>query len=949
MRKKWTVLLVCAFMAFASFGGAAAFSFKQADAEGTDSGPIELVTEPMSSAQIPDKSSINGVVIPMGGRSVDVGDKLTVEYSMASDPGTGKAPALWVGDTELKAGIGMMTEQTGTWTYTFADAYSGDITLGLWGMTFTISSATLTVASEVTPPSTDDGPVELVTEPLNSAQIPDKSYINGIVIDTQGLSVDVGDKLTVEYSMASDPGTGKAPALWVGDTELKAGLGMMTEQTGTWTYTFADAYSGNITLGLWGTTFTISSATLTVAPKTDTYNEAIFAGVTEQPDGTYAMGDVTGEIKTDGTVTYGQFEDSTYYISATNASVTRVDLPTVLNLKQAYLDEAVLKFSAKFDFASEQDRQAELRIMYSYDNGTDRNYTVTRLEGLESFKAGEWVEFSLPLYTLSQEVVGHTWGGDATGWFDWSSFRGVGFSISSAAAEGKSNTVSFGNVRVEGDKKDRAITGITYEGLTKTEYKAGEAFNPAGMKVYVTFDDDNRVQVFDYTVESPAQLVPDSTVKVKWDTYEVNVPIEVTAVYTELKIATAPTKTAYKAGEVFDPAGIVLKAVKTDESEEDVALTSVSYTYQDEMLPEGVTQIVFTYQGMTVSQAITVADYENSVALFGAHSMDADGDPADGWNNSVNGNNVVSQATFDAATQENQAKMRAAKTDDTEGLYVTIEASSWAVSRFFEAEVADYDLTELYNDANNQATIAIRYRAASGEVAGTVQVGLANFFDWNLGFHKVDVTSSVVADGEWHTMYVELELFTDDIDGMLWTDANISGPVDLSKIAGFTIATTNTPIDIAGVDIRWNGAADEVARVDSYAPTVTYNGKMQIALKVGDAAPDFSEATAFDNYDGALEVRVSWPEGAVTDGKVNEGTYTVKLYAVDAAGNESDAYNVTVTVESDEPAPNTDPDPTDEPKENNTTGIIIGVVCAVVVIGAACGVFFYLRSKKKKQ
>ena len=79
-------------------------------------------------------------------------------------------------------------------------------------------------------------------------------------------------------------------------------------------------------------------------------------------------------------------------------------------------------------------------------------------------------------------------------------------------------------------------------------------------------------------------------------------------------------------------------------------------------------------------------------------------------------------------------------------MYLIAEASDWAVSRVFEAQVADFNLLELY-DPDYQAMLAVRYRAQSK--TGTFSFGLANFYSsWNLGFKTVDVTSYVIADSE---------------------------------------------------------------------------------------------------------------------------------------------------------------------------------------------------------
>ena len=400
--------------------------------------------------------------------------------------------------------------------------------------------------------------------------------------------------------------------------------------------------------------------------------------------------------------------------------------------------------------------------------------------------------------------------------------------------------------------------------------------------------------------------------------------------------------------------GMVMKAVREDETEYTVEIDDekLSYTYQGQLLPEDAEKIEFTYKGVSTSLNITVSEFDNSIAMFGEDCLDEDGDPADGWNISSIGNNVVSKATYDAATEEEQAKMRQIGVDDTEGMYLIAEASDWAVSRVFEAQVADFNLLELY-DPDYQAMLAVRYRAQSK--TGTFSFGLANFYSsWNLGFKTVDVTSYVIADGEWHTMYIDIGLFYGDIDGTLWTDSTISGAVDFTKIAGFAVKCTKESLDIAGVEIKWNGAADAVTLLDSYAPQVTYNGAMTFTFEEGEQAPEF-EATAFDNKDGAVEIIVEWPDGAVTDGKLNAGKHTVRLYAKDAAGNESSPYNITVTVTEKETEPPTDGDKEpggndnpggDEPAEKGCFSSVVGSVAGLAVL-AVGGAALALRKKRQ--
>ncbi len=70
----------------------------------------------------------------------------------------------------------------------------------------------------------------------------------------------------------------------------------------------------------------------------------------------------------------------------------------------------------------------------------------------------------------------------------------------------------------------------------------------------------------------------------------------------KLEITTEPTKTAYIAGEVFDPTGMVVTAVYSDKSEKVVT----DYTYSKEPLTVEDTRVSIEWEGKKVSQKITV-------------------------------------------------------------------------------------------------------------------------------------------------------------------------------------------------------------------------------------------------------------------------------------------------------------------------------------------------------
>ena len=147
---------------------------------------------------------------------------------------------------------------------------------------------------------------------------------------------------------------------------------------------------------------------------------------------------------------------------------------------------------------------------------------------------------------------------------------------------------------------------------TKKSYYIGEAFDPAGMVVTATFADDTTEDVTDDCTFSPATISKDTTaITVNYQqggikkTASVAVTVRVLA---SIEISNPPTKTAYKYGEVFSPAGMAVTARYTDGQ----SRTVTGYTYS----PTGAlklsdTTITVSYtEGdvtKTTTQAITVA------------------------------------------------------------------------------------------------------------------------------------------------------------------------------------------------------------------------------------------------------------------------------------------------------------------------------------------------------
>ena len=146
---------------------------------------------------------------------------------------------------------------------------------------------------------------------------------------------------------------------------------------------------------------------------------------------------------------------------------------------------------------------------------------------------------------------------------------------------------------------------------TKTTYFIGETFNPAGMVVTATFKDNTTENVTDDCTFSPQTMAQGTqSVTVTYSragiTKTTTVAVAV-RVLDHIAVTTPPTKTAYKYGETFNPAGMVVTAYYTD----DVSRAVTGYTYSPTgALNMSTTTITVSYSegGVTKTdtQAITV-------------------------------------------------------------------------------------------------------------------------------------------------------------------------------------------------------------------------------------------------------------------------------------------------------------------------------------------------------
>ena len=154
---------------------------------------------------------------------------------------------------------------------------------------------------------------------------------------------------------------------------------------------------------------------------------------------------------------------------------------------------------------------------------------------------------------------------------------------------------------------------------SKTAYKYGETFNPAGMVVTAYYTDDTSRAVTGYTYSPTGALaMNNTTITISYSegsvTEQTTQAVTVSKVLDSIEITTPPTKTAYFSGETFNPAGMVVTAHYNDGSSAAVS----GYTYSPSgALAAGNNTITVSYSegGVTKTdtQAITVTTISNTL------------------------------------------------------------------------------------------------------------------------------------------------------------------------------------------------------------------------------------------------------------------------------------------------------------------------------------------------
>ena len=154
----------------------------------------------------------------------------------------------------------------------------------------------------------------------------------------------------------------------------------------------------------------------------------------------------------------------------------------------------------------------------------------------------------------------------------------------------------------------------------KLVYKEGENFDPAGMKVVAKYSDNTTKEITDYTILDGENLQEGTTsVTIQYTEGEITKtttqaiavikeePVEVSLI--EIFVDVEPYILEYKEGENFDPTGMKIMAIYSDNTTKEIT----DYTIIDgENLQEGTTSVTIQYtEGditKTTTQAISVTN-----------------------------------------------------------------------------------------------------------------------------------------------------------------------------------------------------------------------------------------------------------------------------------------------------------------------------------------------------
>ena len=293
---------------------------------------------------------------------------------------------------------------------------------------------------------------------------------------------------------------------------------------------------------------------------------------------------------------------------------------------------------------------------------------------------------------------------------------------------------------------------------TKTTYYIGEAFDPAGMVVTATFADDTTANVTEDCEFSPQTMAAGTqSVTVTYQRAGVQKTTSVAVavrVLDHIDVTTEPSKKAYKYGETFNPAGMVVTAYYTDDQSRAVT----GYTYS----PTGAldmddTTITISYTEGSVTkqttQAITVAKVLDSIeittppnktAYFSgetfnpagmvvtAHYTDGSSQAVSGYTYSPTGALATGNTTITVSYSEGGVTKTDTQTITVTAISNTLNSNSWATIK----AVSDAGQGDNYWDVGDTKSITING-----------QVGNTNFSNLSINVYIIGFNHNSAREG----------------------------------------------------------------------------------------------------------------------------------------------------------------------------------------------------------
>ena len=178
--------------------------------------------------------------------------------------------------------------------------------------------------------------------------------------------------------------------------------------------------------------------------------------------------------------------------------------------------------------------------------------------------------------------------------------------------QGKMAILSI-TVREETPPAEKTLEGIEVTtNPNKMEYEVGETFDKTGMVVTAIYSDASQETITEYTYSPTGSLtVNDNKIVITYQgktaTLRITVkeapPAEKTL--QKIEITSQPNKLTYNEGEKFDPTGMIVKGIYSDNS--DIILSNYDYSPKGN-LTKNDTAVIITYQGKTATVNITVQE-----------------------------------------------------------------------------------------------------------------------------------------------------------------------------------------------------------------------------------------------------------------------------------------------------------------------------------------------------